>query len=179
MMKNSDTVIATFESHGLAEKAIKKLSAEGFDIKNLSIVGKGYRTDEQVVGFYNMDDRIKFWGVNGAFWGGLWSLLTGGVFITIPLFGPVIVLGYLATLVVSAVEGAVVVGGLSALGAALVGIGIPKNSVITYESAIKADKFLVMAHGSNADVGHAKKILEKSDPANVTFHDAATTNLAA
>ena len=77
------------------------------------------------------------------------------------------------------VEGAVVVGGLSALGAALVSIGIPKNSIITYESAIKADKFLVMAHGSNADVGHAKTILEKSDPANVTFHDAATTNMAA
>ena len=82
-------------------------------------------------------------------------------------------------MVVSAVEGAVVVGGLSALGAALVSIGIPQNSVITYESAIKADKFLVMAHGSNADVSHAKTILEKSDPANVTIHDAAATNMAA
>ena len=178
-MKNSNTIVATFDSHGSAEKAVKKLSTEGFDIKHLSIVGKGYRTDERVVGFYNIDDRIKFWGANGAFWGGLWGLLTGGVFITLPLFGPVLILGYLATMVISAVEGAVVVGGVSALSAALVSIGIPKNSIITYETAIKADKFLVMAHGSNADVEHAKTILEKFEPSAVNFHESAAINKAA
>ena len=178
-MKNSDTIVATFDSHGSAEKAIKMLSADGFDIKHLSIVGKGYRTDEHVVGFYNIDDRIKFWGANGAFWGGLWGLLTGGVFITLPLFGPVLVLGYLATMVISAVEGAVVVGGVSALSAALVSIGIPKNSIITYETAIKADKFLVMAHGSNADVERAKTILEKFEPSTVNHHESAATSKAA
>ena len=178
-MKNSDTIVATFDSHVLAEKAIKELSIGGFDIKHLSIVGKGYRTDEQVVGFYNIGDRIKFWGANGAFWGGLWGLLTGGVFITLPLFGPVVVLGYLATMVIAAVEGAVVVGGVSALGAALVSIGVPKNSIITYESDIKADKFLVMAHGSKAEIAHGKQILEKLQPSKIAHHEPAMANKAA
>ena len=45
-------------------------------------------------------------------------------------------------------KGAVVVGGVSALGAGLVSIGIPKDSVIKYEAALKTDKFLLIVHGS-------------------------------
>jgi hypothetical protein len=41
---------------------MKSLTASGFDMKNLSVVGKGYHSDEKVVGFYNMGDRVKFWG---------------------------------------------------------------------------------------------------------------------
>jgi hypothetical protein len=52
---------------------------------------------------------------------------------------------------ISAVETAIMVGGLSALGAALYSIGIPKDSVIQYEAAVKADSFLVMAHGTPAE----------------------------
>ena len=59
-----------------------------------------------------------------------------------------IVLGYLATVVICFLETAVVVGGMSAVGAALYGIGVPKDSVIQYEAAVKADGFMVMAHGT-------------------------------
>ena len=140
-------IVAVFADHQAAEAAVKKLAAAGFEMKNLSVVGKGYHTDEKVVGFYNTGDRVKFWGTRGAFWGGFWGLFFGGLFMTIPVVGHVVVLGYLAAMVVSGLETAVVVGGLSALGAALYSIGIPKDSVIQYETAVKADDFLVMAHG--------------------------------
>jgi hypothetical protein len=170
---DTNAVIAIFADHQAAEAAIKKLADAKIDMKHLSIVGKGYETDEKVVGFYNTGDRVKFWGKRGAFWGGLWGWLFGAVFITVPGVGPVIVLGYLAALVVSAVEGAVVVGGLSALGAALYSIGIPKDSVIQYETALKADKFLVMAHGSADEVKRAREILGTSNPAQVGLHEVA------
>jgi len=38
------------------------------DMKKLSIVGKDYHTDENVVGYYNAGDRMKYWGKQGAFW---------------------------------------------------------------------------------------------------------------
>ena len=38
-MENTDTVIAVFHEHPAAETAIKKLTAAGFDMKNLSVVG--------------------------------------------------------------------------------------------------------------------------------------------
>jgi len=72
-MEKIDSVIAVFGDHPAAEAAVKKLTAAGFEMKNLSVVGKGYHTDEKVVGFYNTGDRIKFWGTRGAFWGGFWG----------------------------------------------------------------------------------------------------------
>jgi hypothetical protein len=72
-------VVAAFANHAAAEAAVKELGLAGFDITHLSVVGKGYHVDEQVTGFYNAGDRIRFWGTRGAFWGGLWSLFFGGV----------------------------------------------------------------------------------------------------
>src|SRR5271163_5004975 len=104
-----DAIVAVFADHQGAEEAVKKLAAAGFEMKNLSVVGKGYHTDEKVVGFYSIGDRIKFWGGRGAFWGGLWGLFFGGLFMTIPVVGHVIVLGYLAAMAISAGESPAVI----------------------------------------------------------------------
>ena len=169
-MENTDTVVAVFADHAAAETAIKELTAAGFEMKNLSVVGKGYHTDEKVVGFYNTGDRIKFWGTRGDFWGGFWGLFLGGLFVAVPVVGQVVVLGYLAAIAIAAIENAVIVGGLSALGAALYSIGIPKDSVIQYETALKTDSFLVMAHGSAAEIARAKTILGTASPSRVDVH---------
>ena len=172
-MTDLNAVIAVFADHQGAEAAVKKLADAGIDMKHLSVVGKGYHTDEKVVGFYNAGDRIKFWGKRGAFWGGLWGWLFGGVFMFIPVVGHVVVLGYLATMLMSAIEGAVVVGGLSALGAALYSTGIPKDSVVAYETALKADNFLVMAHGPAEEMARAKAVLGTLNPSRIDLHEGA------
>jgi hypothetical protein len=172
-MTEPSTVVAVFSDHQGAEAAIKRLAADGIALKHLSIVGRGYHTDEKVVGFYNMGDRMKFWGERGAFWGGLWGLLLGGVVMFIPVVGHVVVLGYLATALISAIEGAVVVGGLSVLGAALYGAGIPMNSVIVYERALAADEFIVMAHGPAEEMAHARTALASLSPSRVDLHESA------
>jgi len=172
-MEAANSVVAMFDDHVAAEAAVKKLSAAGFDMKNLSVVGKGYHTEEKVVGFYNAGDRIKFWGMRGAFWGGLWGMFLGGLFVTIPVVGPVVVVGYLATVALSALETAAVVGGLSVLSAALYGIGVPKDSVIKYEAAVKADGFMVMAHGTDEEMARAKTILGAANPGRLDMHAGA------
>ena len=168
--RQNNAVVAVFTQHQDAEDAVRKLAGGGFDMTHFSIVGQGYHSEEKVVGFYNIGDRIKFWGKNGAFWGGIWSLFFGGVFLTMPVIGPVMVLGHLAAMVVAAVEGAVLLGGLSALGAALFSIGIPKDSVIQYEQAVKADGYLVVAHGSADEMARSKAILESSNPTRIDLH---------
>jgi hypothetical protein len=169
-MKNPEAVVAVFADHAAAEVAIKKLGLAGFDITHLSVIGKGYHTSEQIVGFYNQGDRIRLWGTRGAFWGGLWSLFFGGVFLTVPIVGPVVVLGYLATVTVAALEGAILVGGVSAIAAGLYGLGIPRDSVLEYETAIEADSFLVMAHDTPGRVALAKGILEMAEAQQVDVH---------
>ena len=169
-METTDTVVAVFAGHQAAEAAVKKLTEAGFEMKHLSIVGKGYETEEKVVGFYNAGDRIRFWGTRGAFWGGFWGLFLGGLFMTVPVVGHVVVLGYLATIAISAIENAIVVGGLSALGAALYSIGVPKDSVLQYEADVKADSFLVMAHGTAEEMARAKAILGTVNPSRMDVH---------
>ena len=172
-----EAIVAVFPDHIGAENAIKRLSEGGFDISQLSVVGKGYHLDEQVIGFYNQGDRIRFWGTRGAFWGGLWSLFFGGVFLAVPVVGPVMVLGYLAATAVAVLEGAVLVGGISAFAAALYGLGIPKNSVIQYEAAIATDSFLVMAHDTPDRIAHARALLADSGASSIDVH--SSTELAA
>jgi hypothetical protein len=175
-MKKSDVVVATFQDHNAVESAIKKLTAGGFDIKHLSVIGKGYHTEEKVVGFYGIGDQIKLWGTRGAFWGGLWGLFFGGLFLTIPFVGHVIVLGYLATMAIGAIEDAVIVGGLSALAGAFFALGIPNDSVIKYESAIKEDGYLVMAHGTTKEISQAREILQSANPADLNVHSNLNSN---
>jgi len=169
-MDKFETVIAVFRDHEAAERAVKALAADGFEMKNLSVVGKGYHSEEKVVGFYNVGDRIKFWGSRGALWGGFWGLFFGGLFLATPVAGPVMVVGFLATIAISGIENAIVVGALGALGAALYSIGVPKNSVLQYDTDITADNFLVMARGSQSEVERAKKILSTSGPSRIDVH---------
>ncbi len=144
-MSKQNSVVGIYNTHTDAEAAVKELQKSGFEMKKLSVVGKDYHTEENVVGFYNAGDRMKFWGKLGAFWGGLWAILFGSAFFVIPGLGQLVVLGPLVMIIVSALEGAVVTGGLTALGAGLYSIGIPRDSIIKYETALKSDKFLVIS----------------------------------
>jgi hypothetical protein len=99
-------------------------------------------------------------------------LLFGSAFFAIPGIGPVLVAGPVVAWIVGALEGAVVVGGLSAIGAGLFGMGIPKDSVVEYETEIKTDHFLLLVHGASEECDKARDILQTTQPISVTLHSA-------
>jgi hypothetical protein len=169
-MSATNSVVAIYNTHEQAETAIKALQEAGVDMKSLSIAGRSMHTDEHVVGYYNAGDRMKYWGSIGAFWGGFWGLLFGSAAFAIPGIGPILVAGPLVGWIVAGLEGAVVVGGVSALGAGLVSIGIPKDSVIKYEVALKTDKFLLIVHGAPDTVYGARLVLEGACPGEYSVH---------
>ena len=169
-MTNNNCVVAVYILHTEAEAAINELNKSGFDMKKLSIIGRDYHTDEHVVGYYNAGDRMKYWGQLGAFWGGFWGLLFGSAFFLIPGVGPLLFAGPIVSYVVGALEGAVMVGGLSALGAGLYSMGIPKNSIIQYETAVKSGKYVLIAHGSDMETIHAREILKNTDHDSLEEH---------
>ncbi|TSA12809.1 MAG: DUF3341 domain-containing protein [Deltaproteobacteria bacterium] len=171
-MSEKNSAVSIFNTHTEAEDAVKELQKAGFDMKKLSIVGKDYHSDEHVVGYYNTGDRVKYWGKLGAFWGGLWGFLFGSAFFFIPGIGPIVVGGPLVSWIIGALEGVVIMGGMSAVGAALYGIGIPKDSIVKYETSLKANKFMLVAHGTGEEVEKAKKILETTKATETTIHSA-------
>ena len=84
--------------------------------------------------------------------------------------GPVIMAGPLVAVLVATLESAVVVGGLSALGAALYSIGIPRESVIRYEAALKSAQYLLVVHGGHDEVARAHEVLTVSKPVDMAIH---------
>jgi hypothetical protein len=47
---------------------------------------------------------------------------------------------------------------------------MPKDSVIQYETAVKADGFLVMAHGTAEEMARAKAVLGTANPLRLDMH---------
>ncbi|MGA2449085.1 MAG: permease [Polyangiaceae bacterium] len=164
------SVVAIYDSHADAESGVKALQQAGLDMKRLSIVGKDFHTEEHALGFYTAGDRMKFWGTRGAFWGTLWGMLFGSAFFFIPTIGPIVVMGPLVGWVVGALEVAALGGAAGVLGAALTSIGIPKDSVVKYELAVKGGKFLVLVRGTADVVEHARSVLGSTAPWQLTAH---------
>jgi hypothetical protein len=151
----TDTTIASFTDHAAAEAAGRRLADAGFALGKPSTLGRGHHTGKQVTGFHTTADRVKFWG-------GIPGLFAGGMLLTVPAVGSLLVLGAFAVTLHISVENAVIVGGLSALGAALYGTSVPRDSVIAYEAVVKADGSLVMAHGTAEEAARARAILDTS-----------------
>jgi hypothetical protein len=59
----------------------------------------------------------------------------------------------------SVVSGPAVAGGLVG---ALVGLGIPKEQALKYETEIKAGKFMVIASGTDEEIDRAQQILKNA-----------------
>jgi len=169
-MTRENAVVAIYHTHMDAEAAVKELQKAGYDMRKLSIVGKDYHTEEHVTGYYSTGDRMRYWGRLGAFWGGIWGLLFGSAFFLIPGLGPMLAAGPIVAWIVGALEGAVVTGGVTAIGAGLYSIGIPKDSILKYETALKTEKFLLIAHGSPAEATKAQQILRTTPVADLGVH---------
>jgi hypothetical protein len=87
--------------------------------------------------------------------------------------------GPLVGWILGGLEGAVVVGGLSALGAGLYGIGIPKDSILQYETAIESGKFVIIAHGSTEETKRAHDIIKRTSPEALAEHQPACASTEA
>jgi hypothetical protein len=163
-MEQLNFVVAVFDDHRVVETAVGNLLDRGFEKEDICVMGKGYHSAEGVAGFYNNGRQTRFWGKYGTLWDELWKSFIGGIFVTLPSIGPVVVLGSLVRTVVSAAEGMIEVSGMNVIGTALFCAGIPKDKAVKYESAVKADGFLIKARGSSEKMLRARVILSRNDP---------------
>jgi len=178
-MNDDDSLLWVSKNHTDAEKAIRALHQSGVDIKTLSLLGKGYQSVEEPLGFYNVGQKMKAWGGMGAFWGGLWGLLAAPAVFVIPGIGVVALAGPLVAALFGALEGAVAIGGFGALAAALSSIGIPKDQVLSYSTTLRAESYALFMHGDATQVSMAKAVLEASCTPGALANDTARLPQAA
>ena len=78
-MDKYETAVAVFPNHDAAEKAVKTLTAAGFDMKNLSVVGRDIIPKRRLSAFTTSAIESSF-GAREALRGGFWGLFFGGLF---------------------------------------------------------------------------------------------------
>jgi hypothetical protein len=166
-----NAVVAVYDSEDALSGAVRHLEDAGYDTGKLSVLGRGMTEERHVVGFDTRARRTGRW----AGWGALWGSVFGAL-LFVPGVGHVAVGGYLLWLATTGALGAA--GG--ALGGLLSSLGIPPDGIPVYEADLKADKFLVIAHGTEGDVEQARKLLEEgSRPERLEVHHAAGGPFAA
>jgi hypothetical protein len=164
-----NSIIVIYETQRDAETGVRDLQLVGFDLRKVSVLGREHESLEHVVGYYNTGGRMKYWGARGAFWNELWRLLAGAACFIIPGIGRVLIAGPLTVWVVGALRDPILED-ISAVGAGLQAINIPKASVRRYESAIRMHKLLLIAHGSTQEVLKSRDVLRASRPEEIDLH---------
>jgi hypothetical protein len=162
-------VVASLED---AQMALDPLRQGGFDLNQVSLVGKNHPDDKHIHGYTTTGEQMRFWGGQGVVWGGLMGVLAGAGMIFVPGIGPLLAAGPLVSMIVGGVEGAAALGGIEAVFAGLLHLGFTKDSLVLYESKLKAGKWLLLVHGDTEEVVRAKEIFEAGGNEDVAVHAA-------
>ena len=159
IMPAENATVAVYESPDSVETALWQLQRSGFDPGSISVAGREGEAGECAACYQKVGEGVRYWGRTGGFWNGVWEKLPGWALLNLPGIGTVLMAGALAQWVVASLENAAIFSGLSALGAALYSIGIPKDAIPEFEAALATGKYLVIAHGPAGEVARAKRVL--------------------
>jgi hypothetical protein len=150
-MKNQKLFIAHYQTQHHAEDAIKTLKKNGYDITKLSIIGMDCYTEQNVLGYHNIYDRMEKWSVTGLFA----ICLSGLIFGTLLFFNLIVRLPYLRIPIIAA---CVIILILSII--PLMTLAISKNTSIKYHTQIKARKFMLCANETAAEIDKMRVLLQ-------------------
>lgn len=170
-MMNASITAAVFKTHEEAQRGVRALSDAGIDLRRISIVGKDVEINERAVSISQLGDRIRSVGSWGAFGGALVGVLIDPFVRFFPIFGHLLVLGPLASAVVSGLEGAVVGGFAGSIVGALISIGTRVDRTIRFESEIRPNKYLVTVEGSHVDIDLCRNVLGTLQADELEVHD--------
>jgi hypothetical protein len=171
-MSDTNVCIAVTKDHQQAAELVDTLIAAGFSGDKISVVGKDHAEDGHVHGYITTGETMSFWGKQGAFWGGLFGVLAGAGFLFVPGIGPLLVGGPLLSMIVGGLEGGAVLGGIEAVFAGLLHLGLSKDSLALYEKQLKKGNCLVILHGTRDEVVRGSEVAKGYGLETVDVHAA-------
>ena len=165
------SVVGVYETIAQAEWAVHELDHKGFPMQQVSIVTQDLGSDTGIHGFITTgEDRTKHGAATGSWVGGVFGLLMGAAFLWVPGFGPLLVAGRLAVLLLAGIEGALAGAATGGLLGALSNWGIAEQHIFDYEKMVKSGKYLLIAHGNPKELENAQAIMQESEAKEVRLH---------
>jgi hypothetical protein len=179
-------LVAFFEDGGGAEEALSNLVALDFPLDRLSVLGRASSSGDDPLGIYYSDagERMRGWGGLGAFWGGIWGLLTGaaGLFL-LPGLGPVVAAGPVVQALAGATAGAALggtimvgAGAAAQLSVAIHRMGIPDTCIDEMHERLERGEHMVMLILHEDEIYRWRPKIEDTEPN--AFWDLPYTGLA-
>lgn len=170
--------VSVYKTHLATEQALENLHAMEFDLSRVSLVGKGYHSEEHPIGIFKLTDKQHHYcGLQAAIWDAAWARLAGTGFFWVPVFGTLVAAGPIVTFLVKRLEETDAGAGYGVLGGALYAIGVPRQSISQYEEYVKGERFLLIVHGDRQSVERACNILHCQEQ-QVAVHTASQFNMA-
>jgi hypothetical protein len=158
----NNATLTVYNSQVDAEAAVRQLARSGYDLGKVSMVGRDADSDARVGGYLNEDGRGISSASVGVAWGGIRGMLVGSGFLLVPGVGSLLVAGPLLTWVVRSLGAVVGPDKLGALAVALNEIGIPKDSILRCEAALKSGKVLLIVEGSAMAMILAREVFRRT-----------------
>ena len=169
------SIVGIYHTMAQAEEAVHRLDHAGFPVKHISIVTQNLMSDKTTHGFITPGDDLTVRGATtGAWIGGLLSLLMGAAFLWIPGFGPLLVVGRLAAVLLAGVEGTMVGAATGSFLGALASWGIAEERIHDHEKQLREGRHLVIAYGTAEEVDKAHAILQETDVGALDMHADTT-----
>jgi len=148
--------VGVYDDHRSADEALGAFLRSSFDVGQLSVVGKEHHSGRCADAYCRSADRTLYSGKFGTFW----------------------VAGPLAAAVIRGLDVGAPMAELNALGVGLFLQGIPLDAAAEYEAAVKADKYLLVVHGIEADVDYAAAVMVPG-AARVRMHTGKASGVTA
>jgi hypothetical protein len=165
-MSQEGAVVGVYVQVDAAEDAVRKLGEGAFPLERVSVIARDLGSEKKVHGFVTSCN-----GVRRRPWaGGLCGLLVGVAFLWLPGVGPLVVAGSLAARFLGGLEGAVAGAGVAGFLGWLTPLGLSERHIRRYEERVRAGRYLVLAHGSAAEIKKARRILKGTGPAELNVH---------
>ena len=136
-MMSFHMAVGVYDDHRSADQALRAFLRSSFDLRQLSVVGKEHHRGFCADAYCRSADRTLYSGKFGTFW----------------------VAGPLTASVIQALDVHSPMAELNALGVGLFLQGIPLEAAAEYEAAVRADKYLLVVHGIEADVDYAAAVM--------------------
>jgi hypothetical protein len=163
-MDHDDLPLHLFTRHEEVDMALRALQRSSFDMRLLSLVGRPQAALGHPLGFYAEGEHIRSWGDHGDFWRDAWQLLSAPAVFVLPGLGLVAMAGPLVAALLAELDGAPLLGDVSALGAAWMHAGLSRRQAQSCEAALKLDRYVLMVAGADAnphgaEIAQARTIL--------------------
>ena len=171
--------VGLFYSRDEAEKALRALKDDGFDMNRVNVIAKDADQVTESAGVEtaydegnNAAEGAGAGATSGAVLGGIGGLLVGLGTLVIPGVGPIIVAGEAASTIATTLAGAGIGAAAGGIIGGLVGLGIPEDKAKIYSDRVGGGSYLVMVNGTDDDISRAEGILRDSGIEEYGVYDA-------